>query len=120
MSGTVYKVKVTQVKVSLPFVKVFARKITDESRKLLSELRRIYNESTPVEISIGKQYIGKISPVQYERCQAKEINKETNTAKLFFIDCGYEAEMHVSQVDCLTFKCTLKTISKNATFFSSS
>lgn len=93
MSEDTYKVKVMQLKVSLPVIKVFARRMNSENRNLSSDLKKSFNVTPAVNPIVGEFYIAKIASDQYERCFSKAIDIEKSTATLVFLDCGYEATL---------------------------
>lgn len=96
----VYKVEVTQLKISKPFLKVLVKHI---KKDFLSELKSQYTKTRRRDtVKLGELYIACINPTRYERCRAINVNEVEKTATLVFIDCGYQGTLPSNQVNrCL-------------------
>ncbi|CRL06172.1 CLUMA_CG019088, isoform A [Clunio marinus] len=85
-----FTVKVTQLKISKPFLKVNVVNVEEKCYKSLSKLHELYDEAEGKDIkSLGEVCIANIEPGIYERCVVTQINAVDETVSLSFIDTGY-------------------------------
>jgi Tudor domain len=94
----VYKVSITQLKISRPFLKVFARNLDSKENQLLLKLESLFARTDCSEVQAGDIYIAHVSPKRYQRCRVLQFTKATGMASVFFIDCGYMGSIKLSQV----------------------
>jgi hypothetical protein len=96
----VYSVSVTQLKVSRPFLKVFARNLRNKDTESLKKLKSLFDRAEPSEIQVGEIYIARVgsSQSQYERSRVVQVSKITQNASVIFIDSGYVGSIKVNQV----------------------
>lgn len=101
--GKKYKVEITQLKISKPFLKVVARNVSANSFSFLDSLKVHYERKRDLsyEVELGALYIACVSPTRYERCRVIQSNEVEKTVLVVFIDCGYQCEVWYNQVSAL-------------------
>lgn len=94
-----YKVEVTQLKLSKPFVKILAKHLRSS---IVNELKKLYCNTPRCDVvKLGEFYIGYINSSRYERVRVIHISEVEQTASLVFIDCGYQGTLPCNQVNCI-------------------
>lgn len=98
--GKEYKVEITQLKISKPFIKVIARNLSANSREFLESLKTHYEKKRGLsyEVELGALYIACVSPTRYERCRVIQSNEVDKSVLVVFIDCGYQCVVWYNQV----------------------
>lgn len=98
-----YEVEVTGLKLSKPFFKFFARKISDKLP--VEEARRVFSESLGINgfnFRSSDLCLVKIDQDSFERCKILQINRFEERATVLLIDCGINAKVPLSKVLKLT------------------
>lgn len=91
-------VKVTQLKISHPFLKVFVQNARNKFVARLGELQQLYDAEPCRDVKLGEIYIACLTDTKFERCRVIQLNKAEENASVLFIDCGYHGVMPFSQV----------------------
>lgn len=89
------KVKVTQVKISLPFVKVTARNRISDS---LSKLKILYDNAPKTDLGLGDICVAFVAQNHYERCRIIKDSGITSIVSVSYTDSGVHAEVPRRQV----------------------
>lgn len=99
--GKEYKVEITQLKISKPFLKVVARNVSQNTAEFLDNLKVQYEKKRGLnyDVELGALYIACVSSTRFERCRVIQANEVEKTALVVFIDCGYQCEVWYNQVN---------------------
>lgn len=94
-----YNVSITQLKISRPFLKVFARNLKGKHSESLNNLQHLFEEESDCsEVQLGAIYIARVNPSQYERCRVVQVIRSTQSVSVFFVDCGCMGTIKFDQV----------------------
>ena len=93
--------EVTQLKISLPFLKISAKNLSSSNyRNLQCQLKSQYEKATNRDrLKLGEMCIANTGPNKYERCYVIHVNDVGDSALLTFIDCGYQGTLPSRQVE---------------------
>lgn len=97
----VFKVKVTQLIISKPFLKVHVKNISNKRFSELSQLEKLYKQKNSEVVNpfdLDSIYIARVGQSKYERVRIVQVNDPDNSASVYFIDSGYHAELPSSRV----------------------
>lgn len=98
-----FKVKITQLKISPPFLKIFAQNISNKHYADLNRLKDLYHKSEILRPESGEICVAHVAKDQYERCRVIQMDVIDKTAFLYFVDCGYYGTLSLSEVSQGTF-----------------
>lgn len=96
-----FKVKVEQLKVVSPFLKISAKILNITSTDALSDLAKYFKEAPNVGVQIGGMCIAEVTPGSFERCRLIHVNSTDKMATVWFTDCNYQGVIPCSQVSKL-------------------
>lgn len=93
--------EIVQIKISFPFLEIFSRETDVESSdcRALRKLQRLYEQAPNTAVELGYMYIARWRD-QFERVIIKEVNNFE--ALVFFVDCGFNKTLQLSEVSCVT------------------
>jgi hypothetical protein len=91
-----FKVIVTQLKISKPFLKVFVKGLHEKYYPLLCQLEEDFNRKPQENVKLGEMYIAMIDADKYERCRVIQVNE--NDALISCMDCGYSGVLSHDKV----------------------
>lgn len=98
MNTKAYKVEVTQLKISKPCIKIFAKVLNIKNIAALENLKVFFNQSEKVDITVGDVCIAHVPPDKYERVRVVQVNSIDRTASLLFIDGGFHGVYSINRV----------------------
>lgn len=93
-----FKVSITQLKISRPFLKVFARNLKGRHVEELKKLKDLYEKTEASDIEVGEMAVAKLSASQFERCRILKSVKASGNAFVYFIDSGCFGNIKHNQV----------------------
>lgn len=103
MNTKKFEIEVTQLKISKPFLKIFARNLTKKNISALDQLKDLFVNAPKVDIKVGDVCVAFVaSPSKYERVRVLQINSIEKTASLLHIDGGYHGIYSLSRVKSIT------------------
>lgn len=103
MNG-ILQVKVEQLKIVSPFLKVSAKILDNPKISALKALPKYFNEAPNVGVRVGGMCIAAVSPGKFERCRLIQVNGADKMATVWFIDCNYHGVVHCNQVRILIYR----------------
>ena len=89
-----FKVKVTQLRISKPFLKIVARDL----RVNLEDLKGVYDKAQNLDIILGDICIAYLGEGKYERCRVIRSSGIDSVVAVSFFDSGIHGEMPRSRV----------------------
>lgn len=101
MSSKVFRVKVTQIKISKPLLKVYVQNISNKRYSELQQLEALFKKASMRKIeleNVGSLFIGHIGSNMYERVRVAHLNESEQTALVLFVDNGYQGTLPCNQV----------------------
>lgn len=96
-----FKVKVTQLIISKPFLKVHVQNISNRRFSELGQLEKLFKQSNcdfVNAVNLDSIYIARVGQCKYERVRVVEVNDTDNTASVNFIDSGYQGKLSCNHV----------------------
>lgn len=92
-------VKITCIKVSKPFIKIFAMKKQSVNSLCLREnLPKLFSKADPQKVKLGDTCIARIGSNEYERCRVLHIWHIESFATINCIDTGFNADLSLDHV----------------------
>lgn len=123
MSSKVFRVKVTQLKISKPLLKVYVQNISNKRYSELQQLEALFKKASMRKIepeNVGSLFIGHIGSSKYERVRVEQLNESEQTALVLFIDNGYQGTLPYNQVSIYVASVVFSTLSKLNSFLAAS
>lgn len=91
-----FKVQVTQMRISKPFIKVFVRRLDGPDSEKLGSLKELFQKMKVQPFNPGDKCIMRMNAKRFERCQF--IQLQGNKAYVFLDDCGCNGLIDVGEV----------------------
>lgn len=101
---TAFKVSVTQLKLSRPFLKIFARNLENKENEALEKLKDLFEAAEESKIRVGEIYIAKLGSSRYERCRVVNSSHGEQNVTVLLMDCGCTGTIKPAQLRALQDK----------------
>lgn len=96
-----FKVKVTQLKISKPFLKIHAQNLSSNNISQLNQLRDLYKKSKSFNVnhdSFHCMFVARVGENRFERVRVLQVNDLDMLALVYFIDTGYQGTLRCNDV----------------------